>query len=367
VAGVAVTAGAEVDPEFWRGRRVLLTGHTGFKGSWLSLWLQRLGADVTGLALAPATQPSLYELADVGQGMTSMIGDILDPECVMAAFTAARPEVVIHMAAQSLVRVSYAEPVATYAVNVMGTAHVLDAIRRTPGVRSVVVVTTDKCYENREWLWSYRENEPLGGYDPYSSSKACAELVTAAFRSSYFGDPSGPRIATARAGNVIGGGDWAPDRLVPDAIRAFAAGEVLRIRNPAAVRPWQHVLEPLAGYLLLAERLWEDPAAAEAWNFGPGEDGVQTVSWVLEHLAAQWGGLVQWEAAVDQSPHEAQMLRLDSARARARLGWRPRLPLARALDAVVGWHRGLEAGTAAADLVGQDINAYCGAAPWIEA
>jgi CDP-glucose 4,6-dehydratase len=337
-----------MNPSFWRGRRVLVTGHTGFKGSWLTALLQQMDAEVSGYALVPATSPNLFEAAAVSGGMDSVIGNVLDLDHLVETAQRTRPEIVLHLAAQSLVRASYDSPVDTYAVNVLGTAHVLELVRRVPGVRAVVIVTSDKCYENREWIWSYRENEPMGGHDPYSSSKGCAELVTAAFRSSYFSDPKGPRIASARAGNVIGGGDWACDRLVPDLVRAFGAGRPALIRNPNSVRPWQHVLDPLAGYLALAERLWDDPAAAEAWNFGPGEDGTRTVAWVAERLVEAWGGAAAWELDGEPQPHEAQMLRLDCAKAHARMGWRGRVPAADAVARTARWYREFAANPAAA-------------------
>ena len=341
--GVAVTAG------FWRGRRVLVTGHTGFKGSWLALWLQHLGAEVTGYALAPPTQPSLFEEARVAQGMRSVIGDVRDLATVRAAVADARPEVVIHMAAQPLVRQSYTEPVETYATNVMGTVHVLEAVRAVGGVRALVNVTTDKCYENREWPWGYRETDSLGGADPYSNSKACSELVTAAYRSSFLKDAG---VATARAGNVIGGGDWAADRLLPDILRAFAEGRAVAIRNPHAVRPWQHVLEPLAGYLLLAQKLHEQPAAhSQAWNFGPAQDDARPVSWIVDQMARRWGAGARWDIAPGDHPHETSYLQLDASKARSQLGWRPQTTLAQALDLTVQWARQRAAGT--------DVRALC--------
>jgi CDP-glucose 4,6-dehydratase len=336
VEGVGVTS------QFWRGRRVFVTGHTGFKGSWLCLWLQRLGADVTGYALAPATRPSLFESASVARGMHSVIGDIRDGVKLREAMTTAQPEVVIHMAAQALVRESYASPVETYSVNVVGTAQVLDTVRACPAVRAVVSVTTDKCYENCEWHWGYRENDRLGGHDPYSSSKAGAELVTAAYRSSYFTSAGRPvAVATGRAGNVIGGGDWSRDRLIPDILAAIQAREPVRIRYPDAIRPWQHVLEPLSGYLALAERLGGDKgqAYAEPWNFGPADNDARPVRWIVEQLLERWGSGT-WLIDAQPQQHEAAYLKLDCSKARARLAWQPRWHLADALDSIVEWQRG---------------------------
>lgn len=342
--------------DFWRGKRVFLTGHTGFKGGWLSLWLQHLGAHVTGFALAPPTQPSLFELASVSRGMESVIGDIRDGEHLMRAMRAATPDVVIHMAAQPLVRYSYTAPVETYATNVMGTVHLLEAIRATPSVRAVVVVTSDKCYENREWVWGYREDEPMGGYDPYSNSKGCAELVVSAYRNSYF-NPAGPSgggvaLASGRAGNVIGGGDWASDRLLPDILRACAAGEPVAIRNPHAIRPWQHVLEPLSGYLVLAQRLWaEGVSFAGGWNFGPSERDARPVSWIVDRVTRHWGEGASWRLEGGEHPHEAHYLKLDCSKARALLGWEPRWHLDVALEHTVDWYR--------AYLAGADLRAAC--------
>ncbi|MGY6239930.1 CDP-glucose 4,6-dehydratase [Burkholderia ambifaria] len=333
-----------ITPSFWSGKRVFLTGHTGFKGSWLTLWLRSLGAEVTGYALAPDTTPNLFSLARVEEGIESVIGDIRDREQLLDALRRAGPEVVIHMAAQSLVRTSYSNPVETYEANVMGTVHVLDAIRQVRTVRSVVIVTTDKCYENREWEWGYRENEAMGGYDPYSSSKGCAELVTAAYRNSFFNeaayDTHRVAIASARAGNVIGGGDWASDRLIPDIIKAISAGEIVNIRNPRAIRPWQHVLEPLCGYLLLAEKLYvEGPRYAGAWNFGPNDIDAQPVQAIVERLTSRWGDGAHWQLDGGDHPHEATYLKLDCSKARARLGWHPRWDLDFTLDKIVDWYR----------------------------
>jgi CDP-glucose 4,6-dehydratase len=347
-----------MDPDFWRGKRVLLTGHTGFKGSWASLWLQSLGADLHGLALAPSTEPNLFTAARVAQGMQSTEADIREYEPVLAAMARCSPEVVIHMAAQALVRESYEAPVATYATNVMGTVHVLEAARQVGGVKAVVVVTTDKCYENREWPWGYRENEAMGGHDPYSSSKGCAELVTSAYRRSFF-SRNGPAVATGRAGNVIGGGDWAADRLVPDVLRAFERREPVAIRNPLATRPWQHVLEPLSGYMLLARQLHsEGERWAQAWNFGPSDEDVRPVRWVVEHLAASWGSDAQWQQDERSHPHEAHDLKLDISKARTRLGWHPRWNLQEALDRVTGWHRAWLDGQDARELCLQQIRQY---------
>jgi CDP-glucose 4,6-dehydratase len=351
----APTAPATVDPDFWRDRRVLLTGHTGFKGSWLALWLQHLGARVTGFSTRVPTQPSLYELARVGEGMERIEGDVRDPDAVAAAVAACAPEVVVHMAAQSLVRRSFAEPRETYETNVMGTVNVLDAVRRSEGVGVLVNVTSDKCYENREWAWGYREHEPMGGHDPYSSSKGCAELVTDAFRRSFFSGRAdldgsklarhGTRLASARAGNVIGGGDWGEDRLVPDIMRAALAGEEVRVRNPNSIRPWQHVLNPLSGYLVLAQALWDSPEYAAGWNFGPADEDARPVGWVVERMVELWPAELRWAYDDGSHPHEAHYLKLDSSRARGRLGWRPLVGLDAALASVVEWYRELRDGS----------------------
>jgi len=333
-----------VNPIFWNGKRVLLTGHTGFKGSWLSIWLQSMGAQVVGYALAPPTNPSLFEVAEVGNSMTSIIGDIRDLEHLRKVFDEHKPEIVIHMAAQPLVRYSYVEPVETYSTNVMGTVNLLEAVRSTSSVRSVVNVTTDKCYENREWAWGYRENEPMGGYDPYSSSKGCAELVTAAYRNSYFNPEKykihGVAIASARAGNVIGGGDWAEDRLLPDIMRAIIQCKPVKIRNPHAIRPWQHVLEPLSGYLVLAQKLYENGAIfAEGWNFGPNDEDAKTVKWIVEKLTVSWGDGANWVLDDGDKPHEAHYLKLDCSKSRGRLGWQPKWCLNEALEKIVDWQK----------------------------
>jgi CDP-glucose 4,6-dehydratase len=334
-----------LNPAQWRGRRALVTGHTGFKGSWLCLMLERLGAEVAGYALPPPTDPSLFEDGRVAATLrASTLADVRDAARVAECLRAFRPEVVFHLAAQPLVRASYADPLGTYSTNVTGTANVLEACRGLEGLRAVVVVTTDKCYLNREWAWGYREDDPLGGHDPYSSSKAAAELVTAAYRQSFFGAADyarhGCAVASARSGNVIGGGDWSADRLVPDAIRAFAAGRALRIRYPDATRPWQHVLDPLTGYLMLAQSLMAGGMAfAEPWNFGPGEDDARPVREIVGRLQEAWPGAARWEPDPGRHPHEAGQLRLDCSKARARLGWRPRLPLDLAIRWTADWYR----------------------------
>lgn len=329
--------------DFFKGKRVFVTGHTGFKGSWLCIWLNSLGANVTGFALQPPTIPSLFELTDLAKSVKSIIGDIRDFTFLRNELLTAQPEIVIHMAAQPLVRESYKNPLETYQVNVLGTANLLEAIRSCQTVKAVVNVTTDKCYENKEWVWPYRENEPLGGYDPYSSSKACSELVTTAFRSSFFnpadyGKSHQVALASARAGNVIGGGDWAEDRLIPDFIKAILNNETIKIRNPQAIRPWQHVLEPLSGYLLLAKKLYEKGVKyAEAWNFGPDENDAKPVSWIIENLIAKWPNKIVYEIDQNKHPHEANYLKLDCSNAKNKLNWQPRWNLDITLDKIVDW------------------------------
>jgi len=358
-------------PDFgrgWAGRRVLVTGHTGFKGSWLSLWLHSLGAEVTGFALPPPTEPSLFDAARIGDAIDHIVGDVRDLAAVQAAVAKARPEVIFHLAAQPLVRLSYEQPVETYATNVMGTVHVLEAARQVPGVQAIVCVTSDKCYENREWIWPYRESDPMGGHDPYSNSKGCAELVTSAYRNSYFSS-GGPALASVRAGNVIGGGDWAVDRLVPDLVRAFEAGASPLIRSPDSVRPWQHVLEALGGYLLLAGHLLaNDRSFADAWNFGPSDEDARPVSWIVERMRSAWneqvGGGGAGAALPDSGPkpHEAGLLRLDTSKARAALGWRPALRLEEALDWIVAWHKAVGTGEDARAVTLKQIGDYAKAA-----
>jgi CDP-glucose 4,6-dehydratase len=337
---------AHVAPIFWKDKKVFLTGHTGFKGSWLSLWLASMGAKVTGYALAPNTTPNLFAVLGVDALIEkSHIADIRNLKNLQNAMSAARPDVVIHMAAQSLVRYSYANPVETYSTNVMGTVHVLESTRTIDSVRATVVVTTDKCYENKEWVWGYRENEPMGGYDPYSNSKGCAELITSSYRQSYFSSPSSTnKVASARAGNVIGGGDWSEDRLIPDAIKAFEANLPLMIRNPLAARPWQHVLEPLSGYLILSQALYEQGVAfASGWNFGPRDEDNRAVQEVVDLLILGWGETARWKEEDSEQPHEAKLLKLDCSKARAQLGWIPKWDLEIATQKIVQWQKAYQA------------------------
>ena len=342
----------DLDAGFWAGRRVLVTGSTGFKGAWLTLWLHRLGADVSGLADGVPTEPSLWDLARVGELCIQHTADVRDAAAVEAAVEAARPDVLFHLAAQPFVRRSFAEPVETYATNVLGTAHVLEAARRA-GVGTIVSVTSDKCYENREWEWGYREDDALGGRDPYASSKAGQEIVSHAWRASY-----GLRVATARAGNVIGGGDWGEGRLLPDILRSAFARRPVEIRRPDAVRPWQHVLNPLNGYLLLAEALAASDAHATAFNFGPPAEDVRPVGWIVERMAERLPTGLAHRLDPGPHPHEAQALALDSSRARTRLGWRPRWGLDAALDAVVDWHVAVDGGADARAVTAAQIDAY---------
>lgn len=337
-----------IKPAFWKGRRVFVTGHTGFKGSWLCLWLDRLGAHVTGYSLPPPSDPSLFEMAGVATTMKSVTGDVIDHDSLRRAMSDAQPEIVIHMAAQSLVRYSYDNPVETFRTNVLGSVHALDIARTVKSIRAVVMVTSDKCYENNEWCWGYRETERLGGHDPYSASKACAEIVISAFQRSYFGDAksgAGAAVASVRAGNVIGGGDWALDRLVPDIMRSLLRNEPTVVRHPQATRPWQHVLEPLHGYMTLAERLFEGGHAySSGWNFGPPEDSERTVGWIIEELYERWGVTFNWQRDPNPGPAESTFLKLDASKARSQLGWKPKLDLSTTLQWIVDWTRCYEKG-----------------------
>lgn len=357
-----MAAAVKPTPSFWHGKRVLLTGHTGFKGSWLALWLSRMGAEVTGLALPPATEPNLFTLARVADGLhASHECDVRDAQAVATLVQAVRPQIVLHLAAQALVRAGYADPLATYATNVMGTAHVLDALRGQADVRSVVVVTTDKVYRNREWAYPYREDDPLGGHDPYSASKAAAEIVTASYRDAFLA-AQGVAVATARAGNVIGGGDWAADRLLPDAVRAWSAGQPLHIRHPEATRPWQHVIEPLAAYLCLAERLWADPARAGAYNFGPLPHEVATVEKVIKMAVGPRNDCAVSYQKSSNLVHEAGYLALETAHARQALGVAPRWELDTAVERTMAWYRAQQGGADACALCLADLDAWEAAA-----
>ncbi len=344
-----------LDHAFWRGRKVFLTGHTGFKGSWLCLWLEKLGAEVVGYALEPPTEPSLFEQAQVAGSVHSIFADIRDYQKLKSAIDDFRPDVVLHMAAQSVVRKGYDDPVDTYSTNVMGTVHVFEALRQLRRPCVVVNVTSDKCYANQEWAWGYRETEPMGGHDPYSNSKGCAELVTTAYRDSYFSpstlDQHGVALGSARAGNAIGGGDWTSNQLIPDLMRAFLKGESCFIRNPYAIRPWQFVLEPLHGYLLLAEKLARDPSRfASGWNFGPQEGDARPVEWIANELVGAWGRNASWTRDTSVHPHEAHFLKLDTSKARAELGWGPVLCLKDALQWIAEWYGAFQAGA--------DLNAF---------
>ena len=323
-----------VNKEFWKDRKTFITGHTGFKGSWLSIWLQHLGAEVCGYSLDAPTTPNNFTVSQTSKEMLSILGDTRNRTGVLRAMQEFKPEIILHLAAQPLVREIYTDPFTTYETNVMGTLNVLDAARQTPSVKSIVNVTTDKCYENKEWPWGYRENEPMGGYDPYSSSKGCSELLTSAFKKSY-----DMPLASARAGNVIGGGDWAADRIIPDALRAFGNNTDVVIRYPNAIRPWQHVLEPLGGYMLLAERVYNDNKYADSYNFGPNDDDARPVKYILDYLKQHWGNNVNWQIDCGDHPHEAHYLKLDISKAKTYLDWHPRWSLYDALDATLEWHK----------------------------
>ncbi len=342
----------KVNPNFWKGKRVFLTGHTGFKGSWLSLWLQLMGAEVKGFSLTPPTTPSLFAEANVAQQMQSEIGDIRDFSKLSESIRSFNPDVLLHLAAQPLVRLSYKEPIETYSTNVMGTVNVLEASRYASHLKAIVVITTDKCYENREWEWGYRENEPMGGHDPYSNSKGCAELVVSAYRRSFFHTNDTAAVASARAGNVIGGGDWAEDRLIPDILRAFEKQHPVIIRNPLSTRPWQHVLEPLSGYLVLAQQLYnQGKTFAEGWNFGPKDDDCQPVQWILDKMVHFWGDGAHYEIDKSEQPHEANFLKLDCSKAASRLKWHPQWRLEQTLEQIIQWHR--------AWLQGEEMQTHC--------
>lgn len=345
-----------IDKSFWPNKKVFVTGHTGFKGSWLCLWLKSLGAKVSGYALNPNTKPSLYELCNIDDFVISVISDIRDREALAEAMSNAEPEIVIHMAAQPLVRESYKNPSETYETNVMGTVNFFEAVRKCESLRAVVNVTTDKCYENKEWDWGYRENEPLGGYDPYSNSKACSELVTSSYRNSFFNVDEyknhGVGMASARAGNVIGGGDWTKDRLIPDCIKSLLEREKIIIRNPQAIRPWQHVLEPLCGYLLLAENLYRDgPQYAEGWNFGPDDNDAKTVEWIVKKICDKWEDNSSYKIDDGSHLHEANHLKLDCSKAKHRLAWYPKWSIDQAIDKIIEWTKAYEGQ--------QDLRAVC--------
>ena len=330
----------KVSSLFWENKKVFLTGHSGFKGSWLSLWLQSMGANVKGYSLVPSTTPNIFTEANVSEEMESEVGDIRDLDKISKSMSAFNPDILIHMAAQPLVRLSYKDPVNTYTTNVIGTVNVLEAARKCVNLKAIVSITTDKCYENNEWEWGYRENEAMGGHDPYSSSKGCAELVTSAYRRSFFGAEGTASIASARAGNVIGGGDWADDRLIPDILKAFERSEPVVIRNPLSTRPWQHVLEPLSGYLVLAQELYlKGDAYAEAWNFGPKDEDCKPVNWILDKMVAKWGAGASWELDKENNPHEAGFLKLDCSKAASRLKWQPKWNLEETVNLIIDWHQ----------------------------
>lgn len=361
----SMAIGVHMNKAFWQKKKVFVTGHTGFKGSWLCLLLREMGAEVTGYALQTPTNPSLFETCEIQSQVYSIKGDVRDLDFLNSQLQRAYPDIVIHMAAQPLVRESYKNPVETYATNVMGTVNLLEAVRNCESIRAVVNVTTDKCYENKEWLWGYRENEPMGGYDPYSNSKGCSELVTAAYRSSFFSPDSYAKhqvaVASARAGNVIGGGDWAADRLIPDFIRALEAKQKIRIRSPLAIRPWQHVLEPLSGYLLLAEKLYtEGSAYAEGWNFGPDDNDAKNVEWIVRKMCSLWGEDAGYEIDMSIHPHEANYLKLDCSKAKNRLGWQPKWPLEYTLEKIIEWVRGYQKRQNMQEICLQQIREYTG-------
>jgi CDP-glucose 4,6-dehydratase len=353
----------DMKKDFWKGKKVLITGHTGFKGSWLSLWLQSMGANVTGYALPAATKPNLFSIADVDRDMISVAGDIRDLKSLELIISEHRPEIVIHLAAQALVRASYADPIGTFDTNVMGTANVLEAARKAETIKVAIIITSDKCYENNEWVWGYRESDPMGGHDPYSSSKGCAELVAAAYMKSFFSGSNNSEgtvaVATARAGNVIGGGDWASDRLIPDIMSSLMNGQVIIIRSPQSIRPWQHVLESLRGYLVLAERLWHQGSKfSGSWNFGPDDRDNKTVSWIADYITKQWGNGAQWISDSNQHLHEAAYLKLDCSKSKQFLGWWPALDLTTTIQWTIEWYQALKRGQDMKKQTLEDIHRY---------
>jgi len=349
----------KVDSSFWKGKKVFITGHNGFKGSWLSLWLQSMGSAVKGYSLDVNTKPALFTQANIAADMESEIGDIRNLDQLTKSMVIFSPDILIHMAAQALVRLSYQEPIDTYTTNVIGSVNVLEAARKCPNLKAIVSVTTDKCYENKEWEWGYRESEPMGGHDPYSSSKGCAELVTSAYRSSFFSSEGTASLASARAGNVIGGGDWAEDRLIPDILRAFEKSKPVIIRNPLSIRPWQHVLEPLSGYLVLAQELFlNGDKFAEGWNFGPKDEDCKPVSWILDYMVKSWGNNASWVLDENNNPHEAAFLKLDCSKASNRLKWNPKWNLQLTLKSIVDWHQIYNNGGDLKKLCLKEINKY---------
>ena len=344
---------------FWRGKNVIITGHTGFKGCWLAFWLTQLGTKVTGYALDPPTDPNLFSALEIQKNIIDLRNDIRDLFSLKSAIRSAAPDIIIHMAAQSLVRQSYKDPVSTYETNVLGTVNIFDACRTCDSVRVILIVTSDKCYENKEVDYSYGETDPMGGHDPYSSSKGCAELVTSAFRRSFYNNPSAPAIASARAGNVIGGGDWASDRIIPDAMRAFSDKQILQVRNPDAIRPWQHVLEPISGYMTLCEKMWYEPSKfSKGWNFGPEDESVCTVKEVTDKVSALWGNHAVWTKSNGDHPHEATLLKLDITEAKKKLAWIPKWDLDTALEKTVSWYKSYYNGEDIHKMSLEQINKY---------
>ncbi len=344
--------------DFWKNKKVFITGHTGFKGTWLSLWLEMMGAEIYGFSLEPVDKPNLFSEVRLNKKITNIFGDIRDYDFLQKHLIKFNPDIVIHMAAQPLVRQSYIDPLETFSTNIMGTANLLEVIRKCDNIKAVVNITTDKCYENKEWHWGYREDEALGGYDPYSSSKACSELITSAYRSSYFRHTD-TSIASARAGNVIGGGDWSCDRLIPDILRSFEKNIPVLVRNPTSIRPWQHVLEPISGYLVLAEKLFKTKTTyAEAWNFGPNDEDSRSVEWILNEIINIWGDNASWEKDCGENPHEANYLKLDISKVKNRLNWRPTWQIDKTLEKIVVWHKNWLAGVPAIELCHNDIHTF---------